>query len=515
MLRRSKSNMARAALASCAAGMLWLVGCTVGPKYARPPVQAPTAYKELAGADAGPAEQWKSAQPNDAQARGKWWEAFHDSQLNALEEKADVSNQNIAAAAANFAASRAVIREARSQYFPAVATNPSIMNARPSASQFGGVRSGSSSTSGFTLTSFTAYSAPAEASWEPDLWGRVRNTVRGATYAAQASSADLENVRLSVEADLAADYYQLRAQDAVKQLFDDTLAAYRDSLALAQVQFKAGIGTDEAVAQAEAQLKATQAQDTNLGVLRAQYEHAIALLVGEPASTFSLPAEPLHANLPAIPVGVPSELLERRPDIASSERAMAQANTQIGVAKSAYYPNVSLSATGGFGSASAADWFVWPSRFWSVGPALAETIFDAGLRKATVEQVQAAYDQTVANYRQTVLTAFQQVEDNLAAVRILSQDIEQQDAAVAAAERSLHEATTRFEAGLDPYLNVIAAQTAVLSDRQTAVNFRMQQMVASVQLIKALGGGWDAAQLPTASQLRFKAGSGASLPAGH
>ena len=492
-----------ARFAACVIWMFLLAGCTVGPKYAKPSVQTPTAYKELAAGDLAQADQWKSAQPSDGASRGKWWEAFHDSQLNALEQKADTSNQDIAAATASFFAARAVIREARSQYFPTVATNPSIMNERPSAGQFGGVRSGSSSTSGLTLTSYTDYSAPADASWEPDLWGRVRNTVRGATYAAQASSADLQNVRLSVEAELAADYYEVRAQDALKQIFDSTVIAYRDSLNLTQVQFKAGIGTDEAVAQAEAQLDAAQAQDTNLGVLRAQYEHAIALLAGEPASTFSIPVEPLSANPPAIPVGVPSDLLERRPDIAASERAMAQANTQIGIAKSAYYPNVTLSATGGFGSASIADWFTWPSRFWSVGPSLAETIFDAGLRKATLQQSQYSYDQTVANYRQTVLTAFQQVEDNLAAVRILSQDIQQQDAAVQAAQRSLREATVRYQAGLDPYLNVISAQTIVLNDQQTAVNFRMQEMVASVQLIKALGGGWDAGQLPTPDQLRM------------
>ncbi len=504
MWRRAKSNVAQRVivLAACTAWALLLAGCTVGPKYAKPSVQTPTAYKELAAGELTQTEQWKSAQPSDGAARGKWWEVFQDSQLNALEQKADTSNQEIAASVANFFAARSVVREARSQYFPTVATNPSIMNARPSAGQFGGVRSGSSSTSGFTLTSFTDYSAPADASWEPDLWGRIRNSVRGATYTAQASSADLENVRLSVEAELAVDYYQLRAQDALKQLFDATLIAYRESLNLTQVQFKAGIGTDEAVAQAEAQLEATQAQDTNLGVLRAQYEHAIALLVGEPASTFSIPVEPLNANAPAIPPGVPSDLLERRPDIAASERSMAQANAQIGIAKAAYYPNVTLSATGGFGSASIADWFTWPSRFWSVGPSLAETIFDAGLRRAALQQSQFTYDLTVANYRQTVLTAFQQVEDNLAAVRILSQDIQQQDAAVQSAQRSLREATVRYEAGVDPYLNVIAAQTVVLNDQQTAVNFRMQQMVASVQLIKALGGGWDVAQLPTPSQLK-------------
>jgi len=508
MLRRAKSNVPRMILATFAVSTLILAGCTVGPKYARPSVQAPTAYKELATGDSLETDQWKSAQPNDGAVRGKWWEVFHDSQLNAFEQKADTSNQEIAAETANFFAARAMIREARSQYFPTVATNPSIMNARPSSGQFGGVRSGSSSTSGFTLTSFTDYSVPADASWEPDLWGRVRNAVRGATYAAQASSADLENVRLSVEAELAADYYQLRAQDALKQIFDATVIAYRESLNLTQVQLKAGIGTDEAVAQAEAQLEATQAQDTNLGVLRAQYEHAIALLVGEPASTFSIPVEPLSANPPAIPVGVPSDLLERRPDIAASERAMAQANTQIRIAKAAYYPNVTLSAAGGFGSASVADWFTWPSRFWSVGPSLAETIFDAGLRRATVQQFQATYDQTVANYRQTVLTAFQQVEDNLAAVRILSLDIEQQDAAVQSAQRSLQEATVRYQAGIDPYLNVITAQTIALNDQQTALNFRMQQMVASVQLIKALGGGWDVTQLPLPRQLRTNASTG-------
>lgn len=485
------------ALLACVMSALSLSGCVVGPKYARPTVQTPAAYKELSSGTVVEPEQWKSARPSDRATRGKWWEIFGDPQLNAFEEKTDVSNQSIAAAAANYSAARALVREARAQYFPTLSANPSILNARPSAGQFGGVKSGSSSTSGFTLHSYTDYSAPAEAAWEPDLWGRVRNTVRGATYAAQGADADLENVRLSVKAELAADYYQLRSQDALKQLFDATVASYRDSLNLTEVQFKAGLGNDEAVAQAEAQMQATQAQDTNLGVLRAQYEHAIALLVGEPASTFSIPAMPLNAGPPAIPSGVPSELLERRPDIAAAERAVAQANTQIGIAKSAYYPNVTLSATGGFGSASFADWFVWPSRFWSVGPSLAETIFDAGLRKATVQQFQAQYDQTVANYRETVLTAFQQVEDNLAAVRILAEDVEQQDAAVQAAQRSLKEASIRFTAGLDPYLNVISAQTVVLTDQQAAVNFRMQQMVAAVQLIKVLGGGWDVAQIPS------------------
>lgn len=460
-----------------------LTACSVGPRYTTPTVAAPAAYKEVD-------TTWKQAQPKDDLARGKWWERFNDPQLNALEEKLNISNQNIAAAAANVVAARALIREARSQYFPSVTVNPGITNSRLSTAY------------GQTVGKiFTAYSAPVEASWEPDLWGRVRNTVKSNTFAAQASTADLENVRLSAQADLATDYYELRAQDALKQVYDSTVSAYREAFALTKDQFLAGLATDEATAQAEAQWKAEQAQDTNLGILRAQYEHAIALLTGQPASTFQLPVEAAKANPPSIPVGVPSELLERRPDIATAERLVAQANAQIGIARTAYFPSVTLSATAGFESLSVAKWFDWPSRVWSLGPSLAETIFDAGLRKATVQQFQAAYDQTVANYRQTVLTAFQQVEDNLAALRILAQVIEEQDAAIESAGRSLHEADARYKAGIDPYLNVISAETILLNDQQTEVSFRMQQMVASVQLIKALGGGWDAGQIPTAKEL--------------
>ena len=318
------------------------------------------------------------------------------------------------------------------------------------------------------------------------------------------SVADLENVRLSAQADLASDYYQLRAQDALKRLLDATLSANREALDLNSALFASGLGNDQAVAQAEAQLKLTQAQETNLGVLRAQYEHAIGLLDGEPASSFSIAESAVETSLPAIPVGVPSALLERRPDIAAAERAVAQANTQIGIAQTAYYPAVTLSAAVGLGSVSPASWFTWPSRVWSVGPALAQTLFDGGLRKATLQQYQANYDQTVANYRQTVLTAFQQVEDNLAALRILSQTIEQQDSAVESAARNLQEAEVRYRAGLDPYLNVLSAETQLLNDRQTVVNFRSQQMVASVQLIKALGGGWDVSKIPTAKELGAK-----------
>jgi NodT family efflux transporter outer membrane factor (OMF) lipoprotein len=465
-----------------------LTSCSVGPKYTVPTALVPAAYKET-----GPEGVWKPAQPSDDAARGKWWERFEDPQLNQLEAQLNISNQNIAAASANVQAARAMVREARSQFLPAVTANPGITNSRVSTG-FGkpiGV-------------AYTGYSLPFEATWEPDLWGRVRSTVKSNTLAAQVSAADLENVRLSAQAELAADYYDLRAQDTLKQLLDATVSAHREALALNRNLLASGMGSDEAVAQAEAQWKAAQAQDTNLAVLRDQYEHAIALLTGQPASTFTLAEGIVRGSPPAIPLGVPSELLERRPDIAAAERAVAQANAQIGVAKTAFFPAVTLAATAGLQSLSITDWFSWPSRVWSVGPALAETLFDGGLRKATVQQFQASYDATAANYRQTVLTAFQQVEDNLSALRILAQVIEQQDSAVQSDARSLKEAEVRYRAGLDPYLNVIAAETVLLTDQQASVTFRAQRMVASVQLIKALGGGWDVSQIPSDRELGAK-----------
>ena len=503
---RNMKLRSRVPLAFLLAALLAVNGCDLAPKYHVPAAQTPPAYKELTPADQKLTDGWRVAEPKDDALHGQWWTIFNDPQLNQLEEKASSSNQEIVAAADNFLAARALVREARAQYFPTVTTNPSFTNERPSPGQFGGLQAGSSMGVSLSVRSYTNYSLPFDASWEPDFWGRIRSGVKSNVYAAQATAADLENVRLSVHAELAADYYELRAQDSLKEVLDSTVNAYQDALNLNRAQYRAGLGSDEAVAQAEAQSKAAQAQDTNLGILRAQYEHAIAVLVGEPASTFSLPAQSHPTNPPNIPAGVPSELLERRPDIAAAERSAAQANAQIGVAKTAYFPSILLSAAGGFGNSSASNWFTWPSRFWSVGPSLAETIFDAGLRRATMEQYRASYDAVVANYRQTVLTAFEQVEDNLASLRILSQDIEQQDAAVEAAARSLQEATVRYKAGLDPYLNVISAQTILLNDQQTAVNFRMQQMVASVQLIKALGGGWDSAQLPSPNRLKARVG---------
>ena len=478
-----------------------LAGCTVGPKYHTPPANTPAAYKELTPDDYKNTDGWKLAQPKDDALRGKWWEIFGDPQLNALEEKVNISNQTIASATASFFAARALVKEARSQLFPTVTANPAITAQRPSATV------STSKAAGATVTpvgTYADYTLPFDATWQPDLFGRIRNTVKAAAYGAQASAADLENIRLTVQADLAMDYFQLRGQDALKRLLDSTVVAYQQSLDYTKAQYETGIGTDEAVAEAETQLEATQAQDVALGIQRAQFEHAIAMLTGQPASTFSIPDSPLSSSPPAIPIGVPSQLLERRPDIASAERLMAQANAQIGIARAAYYPTVILSAAAGLESTSFTSWFTWPSRFFSVGPAAAETLFDAGLRRATMEQFRAQYDETVANYRQTVLTAFQQVEDNLASLRILSGEIQFQDTAVKSAERTLAIAQDRYKLGIDPYLNVLTAQTALLSNQGTAVNLRIQQMTASEGLIEALGGGWNASQLPSPAQLISK-----------
>jgi len=489
----TRSNKMRAATALlCGVLLVLFQGCVVGPKYNRPTMQAPETYKEVTPDDLKKMDGWKVAQPQDSALHGKWWEILGDTQLNTLEEQVNVSNQNVAAAFANFMAARALVREARAQYFPTVTAGASIIRQhQPSASTV--------TTSG---TTYTDYSLPFDASWTPDLWGRVRNQVRANVANAQASAADLENTRLTAQAELAVDYFQLRGQDALKQLLDSTVVAYEESLKLTKALYETGIDSDESVAQAETQLEATRALDTNIGILRSQYEHAIALLAGQPASSFSIAIEPLKTPPPAIPFGVPSQLLERRPDIAASERLMAQANAQIGVAKAAYYPTVTLSASAGFQTANgASNWFKWSSRFWSMGPTIAETIYDGGLRRATVEQYRAQYDQTVANYRNTVLTAFQQVEDNLSSLRVLSQEIQEQDTAIQSAQRSLNLATDRYRLGIDPYLNVITAQTTLFSNQQTAVNLRIEQIVDSVQLIEALGGGWDSSTLPSSQQI--------------
>jgi NodT family efflux transporter outer membrane factor (OMF) lipoprotein len=486
---KAPTNSLRSVLAS-ALGLALLAGCNLAPKYVTPPVQAPATFKESEG--------WSVARPKDGAARGKWWEVFNDARLSELETQVAISNQSLAAAFASYQAARAVVKEARSQYFPTVSAAPSVTRSKTPSNASTAGRSGTS----------TLYSLPLDASWEPDLWGSVRNTVRANQYNAQASAAALESLRLSAQADLAVDYYTLRGQDDLKEVLDATVAADQKTLDLTKWLYQSGIDSDEDVSAAETALASARAQATNVGILRAQFEHAIALLVGQPASTFSLAAQPSNTNSPvrppAIPPGIPSQLLERRPDVAAAERSVAAANAQIGVAKAAFFPTLTLSASGGYQSTSIGSLLSGPSAFWSVGAAAAQTVFDGGLRKATVEQFRAAYDGTVANYRQTVLTAFQEVEDNLAALRILAAETGQQDDAVKSAARTLAIATHRYELGIDSYLNVIVAQMTLLSNQEIAVNLRAQQMTASVQLILALGGGWDLSQLPSPRQLTAK-----------
>jgi NodT family efflux transporter outer membrane factor (OMF) lipoprotein len=478
--------------------------CDKAPKYAKPSVATPPAYKEIAPDAFKETDQWKLAHPNDSVIRGNWWEMFNDSQLNSLEGQVNISNQTIAAADANFREARALVREARSQYFPTVTTGPSIIVSRQSAAA-----THSNVSPGRLAVNYTL---PFDASWEPDFWGRIKNTVVASASEAQATAADLQNVRLSVEAELAFDYYQLRSVDAEKRLLDSTITAFQQQLELTRVRFQTGIASDEDVAQAETQLKTTQAQATDLEIQRAQLEHAIALLTGQPASTFSLAAATAQAQPPAIPVGLPSQLLERRPDIAAAERRVAEANAEIGVTKAAFYPSLNLGAAAGFESTSIASWFTWPARFFSLGPTLSQTLFDKGRRAAATDAARAGYDSTVANYRQTVLTAFQEVEDNLAALRILSRELDEQNAAVASGQRTLTLATERYKDGIDSYLNVITAQTTLLTNQRTAVNLQMQQMTASVELIKALGGGWNESRLPTQKELSHKEAPKAPQP---
>jgi NodT family efflux transporter outer membrane factor (OMF) lipoprotein len=472
--------------------LVLFAGCSFAPKYAKPVVQTPAAFKEPPPEQFKDTAGWKAAEPKDDTIRGRWWEMFHEPELNALEGQVNISNQSVAAALANFLAARAVVKQSRSQYFPTVTASPSVTRARqPSVA----------TQSSASPTSFTAteYSLPVDASWELDFWGRIRNSVKANSLEAQATLADLENVRLSVQAEVAADYFQLRVLDAQKELLDATVLAYQKSLKLTQAQHGAGLASDQDVAQAETQLNTTRAQATDLGIQRARLEHAIATLLGKPASSFSIAIDALAAAPVAIPFGVPSQLLERRPDVAAAERRVAEANAQIGVARAAYFPTITLSGSAGYQSSSLGNLVSAQGLAWSVGSTLAQTLFDGGKRKAVTEQARAIYQGTVANYRQTVLTAFQEVEDNLSTLRILSQELQQQNAAVESSQRYLMLADARYKSGLDIYLDVITAQTALSSNQRTAMNLRMQQMMASVQLIKALGGGWDVSHSMTAA----------------
>jgi len=472
-------------------------GCSFAPKYATPAIPTPGVFKELTPAQTKATDGWKTAEPKDDAIRGQWWEIFGDTNLNALEDQVDVSNQTVVAAFENFLAARAVVKQTRSEFFPTVGVNPSVTRQRTtSLSSPNGSASNNNSPNNFT---YNEYSLPLDASWEPDFWGSIRNTYQANKFAAQATLADLENTRLMVQTEVAADYFTLRSLDSQKQLLDSTVRAYQDSLNLTRVLNKTGIDSDQDVAQAETQLETTEAQATNLGIQRAQMEHALAVLIGQPPSLFSLVPNPLTTKPVAIPFGVPSQLLERRPDIAAAERLVAAANAQIGVARAAYFPTITLSGSVGYESASTASLFSGPAFIWSVGGTLAETIFDAGKRQAVTEQAWAGYRGTVATYRETVLAAFQEVEDNLASLRILSQELQQQNAAVASSQRYLNLAIARYKLGVDSYLNVITAQTTLLSNQVTALNLQLEQMTASVQLINALGGGWNGSQKTTAA----------------
>jgi NodT family efflux transporter outer membrane factor (OMF) lipoprotein len=470
----------------------------VGPKYKPPAPPLTPAFKET------PPQGWKEAKPSDGLVRGKWWEIFHDPALNALEEQVGISNQNVLAAEANYRVARAAVRVAHAALYPTVTTGPSI-----SVSQSGGGGSRGLISSGTGVINSggvsginTFYSLPFDVTWQADIWGSIRRNVTANAELAQASDTDLANARLLYQSELAADYFQLRGVDAQHDLLQETVKSYREFVELTRHRFEGGIATDADVAQAETQLYDALTSLTDLGVARAQFEHAIAVLTGKPPAELTIAPASLKYTPPEIPLMVPSTLLERRPDIAGAERRVASANEQIGIAKAAYYPALTLGGTAGFQNSSFTNWLIWPSRFWSVGPQLAQTLFDAGRRHALVESAQAEYDSLVATYRQTVLTAFQQVEDNLAALRVLESETGQLNRAIAAAQRNLNVSSAQYKAGTTTYLQVITAQTAVLQDQVSAIDLLTRRMTASVSLIQALGGGWDTTQLPSTHEVR-------------
>ena len=472
------------------APLMLLGACAVGPDYVKPSAETPQSFKEQVN--------WKIAQPADTQISTKWWETYHDPVLNELEEQISVSNQSLKQAEAQYREARALVQGARAGYFPTVGVTASNTRAGGLASTSRSAATSSSATTSSTAPPSTTDLLEIQASWEPDLWGKVRRTVEADSASAQASAAELAATRLSLQSTLAQDYFQLRDQDADRQLYDRTVIDYRKSLELTQNQYKSGIVPKETVVQADTQLKQTEAQAIDFDVARAQMEHAIAVLVGKPASTFSIAPVTnfLDTKVPTMPIGVPSAMLERRPDVANAERQMAAANAQIGVAKAAYFPDLTLAATGGYESNSLAHWISVPNRLWSLGPSLAETLFDGGLRDANTKQAIAAYDASVANYRQTVLGSFQNVEDSIATLRILEQEAAKQEDAVQLSRRSVELETNQYKAGIVSYLDVITVETTALSNERTLVDLLNRRMIASAQLIAALGGGWDQAQLP-------------------
>src|SRR5216683_1760121 len=481
MISVNNSRQARCVTGLLALAVLSLAGCTVGPKYHPPAVQAPSAYKEVG--------DWKPAQPNDQNLGGNWWTIFQDPQLDSLEQQINVGNQNLKAAEAQFRQARAALRYNRADYYPTVTAGASASRQRISGRR-------PPATSIFDGITYNDFVLPFSVSYQADVWGRIRKNVESYREQAQASAADLATVNLSMHADLAIDYFQARSLDAEEQLLNSTVKQYEEALELNQSRFEGGIASEVDVEQAKTQLQTTRAAAIDVGVLRAQYEHAVAILIGKPPAEFSLPPLPLAAPPPRIPVSVPSDLLERRTDISAAERRVAAANAQIGVAKSAYYPLVNLTGSGGFESSTITTLLDGPSGLWSVGLSALGTVFDGGRRRSLNDQARAAYDFQVAAYRENVLTGFQQVEDNLAAVRILENEANVQDEAVAAARRSLELSVTRYKGGVTSYLEVTTAQTAALSNEVTQVNILGRRMASTVLLIQALGGGWDRSSLP-------------------
>jgi len=496
MKKVNKNSIQSASLALLLCGLL--AGCLPGPKYQKPSAPVPTApgYKEST-ANFQSAPGWKVASPQDALLRGKWWEIFQDPELNALEDQLEINNQNIKVSFENYMAARAVVREARAQYWPTITTSPGWSRSKTSGNL------GRSSTANAGSTTST-WAFPFDISWTPDFFGKIRNEVRQDQYAAQVSAADLENERLLEQATLAEDFYEIRGQDELQRVLNETVENDRKALELNQTLYDTGVGTYISVVEARSTLETAESQALNVGVSRAQFEHAIALLLGKPATDFSIPVKAMLVTPPPVPIGVPSLLLERRPDIAAAERTLAEANATIGIGYGAFFPTVTLSASGGFEASTFTHWFDWPSRFWSIGPQLSQTLYNGGLYRAALEQYTAIYNGDVATYRETVLTAFQQVEDYLAATRILSQQLIKQQQAVDSSKEQLDLEMTRYQSGIDPYLDVTVAQTTLLSNQQTLTTLHVQETTAAIELVQALGGGWDVSQLPTTAQVTQK-----------
>lgn len=496
MLKRNRSSIL---LASASLMLLSaLSACRIGPPYhaPAPPTVAASNYKE-SPVNFKDQDGWKVANPQDAMIRGNWWEIFHEPELNDLENQLNLNNENIKVSFQNFMQARSLIAEARAQFWPTITVNPAWSRSRSSAN----LQNSSQANTGHAST---LWSAPLEASWTPDLWGKIRNEVRVEQFSAQASAADLELEKLTEQASLAQYYFEIRGQDMLQKILNDTVDADQKALDAAQGAYDAGTGDYISVVEAKATLKAAQSSAINVGLSRAQYEHAIAMLLGKIATDFSIPVKPMIYTAPAIPTGVPSQLAERRPDIAAAERTLAAANATIGIGYGAFFPQITISAAGGFESSLLKHLFDWPSRFWSIGPSASQIVFDGGLYRAQLHQYEAIYNGDLATYRQTVLTAFQQVEDALSATRIYSQQILKQEDAVKASQEFLDLEMQRYTSGVDPYVDVVTAQTTLQGNQVTLNSLQVEEMMSAVQLVQALGGGWDHSQLPTPSQVTAK-----------